>query len=450
MLHRKYPALLALAISTTGFGSGFISIPAVAADAVSITNTEQTAQHHFDIAPGSLASVLNRLASTANITLSFDPTIVGRLNSSGVQGNYSVDDALKHLLVNTELQHIHTPSGGYIVAKPSQARVQTLPSVQIVGDAIQPNEIPTEYAGGQVARGGGLGMIGNTDFMDASFNITSYTSGLIENQQARSIANIVDNDPSVQVSSRGRGTNVSGGEAFFIRGFTVRNQDVSMNGLYGVLPRNTIGLESVERVEIMKGPNALLNGVSPWGSVGGGINVVPKRAMDEPLTRVTATYRSDTQLGTHLDVGRRFGDNKNFGVRFNGVYMEGDTAVQRQTSMLGMASVGMDYRGERLRLSGDIGYQKDRTDGASGFGSGLKVSDASSVPDAIDPSESTAQDWERTENKDVYVALHAEYDLMSNITLYGGAGGRNNTPFNLRTNHTLIDSENTLASFPVY
>jgi len=151
-----------------------------------------------------------------------------------------------------------------------------------------------------------------------------------------------------------------------------------------------------------------------------------------------------------LDVGRRFGDNKNFGVRFNGVYMEGDTAVQRQTSMLGMASVGMDYRGERLRLSGDIGYQKDRTDGASGFGSGLKVSDASSVPDAIDPSESTAQDWERTENKDVYVALHAEYDLMSNITLYGGAGGRNNTPFNLRTNHTLIDSENTLASFPVY
>ncbi|WP_449405905.1 hypothetical protein [Massilia phosphatilytica] len=47
--------------------------------------------------------------------------------------------------------------------------------------------LPSAYAGGQVARGGRLGLLGNVDIMDAPFNATNYTQALIQDQQAKSV-----------------------------------------------------------------------------------------------------------------------------------------------------------------------------------------------------------------------------------------------------------------------
>lgn len=412
-------------------------------------SAEMSAPREYAIGPNALSDVLAEFAAMAGVQLVFEPGMLAGLKSPGLQGDYGIEEGFSRLLEGSGYLLVAEGHRSYSLRAISDG-TRTLAPVSVTGTApSRSGKPPVAYAGGQVATGGRLGMLGDTDFMNAPFSITSYTSQRLEGQQARSLADVVDDDPSVQVGSRGRGTNTSGGDALYIRGFLVRNQDVSLKGLYGVLPRNTIAMEAAERVEIIKGPNALLNGASPWGSVGGGINVVPKRATDAPLTRVKGIYRSDAQFGTHLDVGRRFGEENRFGVRFNGAYMDGDTAVQDQESTLGLVTLGVDYRGDRLRLSGDLGYQQDRTDGGSGFGSGLQITEGTSVPDAIDPGKRTAQSWERTENKDEYIALHGEYDLTPAVTLYGGAGGRNNTPYNLRTNHTLLDEE-TLASMPVY
>ncbi|MGY0554050.1 TonB-dependent receptor [Vreelandella sp. 2A-K22] len=323
-----------------------------------------------------------------------------------------------------------------------------LPTLQVTESRLY-DSLPVPYAGGQVATGGRLGLLGNMDIMDAPFNITSYTSNLIKSQQSRSIADILDNDPSVQTSTRGRGTN-TGGDTFQIRGFTLFNSDIALNGLYGVMPTNTISMETVERVEIIKGPNTLLNGVSPGGRVGGTINVIPKRASDTPLTEISAVYQSDSLLGTHIDAGRRFGESNQLGIRFNGVFRDGNTAVDGQSSTLGAASLGFDYQEDNYRLSADLGYQKDKTNAGSGFGSGLQIRQGAEVPSAPNANKQTAQSWEEIENEDTYAALQGEYDLSPNWTLYGGLGGRNNTRYNLRTNHALIDTSNSLASFPVY
>src|SRR5438094_6560295 len=48
--------------------------------------------------------------------------------------------------------------------------------------------LPAAYAGGQVARGGRLGLLGNVDIMDAPFSATNYTQALIQEQQARGVA----------------------------------------------------------------------------------------------------------------------------------------------------------------------------------------------------------------------------------------------------------------------
>ncbi len=100
---------------------------------------------------------------------------------------------------------------------------------------------------------------------------------------------MVNNDPSIR-------TNVpafSGILGFFIRGFPVFAQDIAFNGLFGVADAFNPAIEPIERVEVLRGPSTLLSGVPPFGNIGGIINLIPKRAGEEPLNRVTlATART--------------------------------------------------------------------------------------------------------------------------------------------------------------
>ena len=95
---------------------------------------------------------------------------------------------------------------------------------------------------------------------------------------------------------------------------------------------------------------------------------MPKRAGNTPLTSVTATYESDNMPGMHVDVGRRFGDRQQWGVRFNGVYRNGDTAVDKQKQGMNLAALGLDWRGERARVSLDLYRQREKMDGINYFG----------------------------------------------------------------------------------
>src|SRR5687768_1455356 len=60
------------------------------------------------------------------------------------------------------------------------------------------------FAGGQVATGARTGILGTQDMMNTPFSVHSYTNELIVNQQAKSVADVLLNDPSVR-QARGFG-----------------------------------------------------------------------------------------------------------------------------------------------------------------------------------------------------------------------------------------------------
>src|SRR5690349_19271171 len=86
------------------------------------------------------------------------------------------------------------------------------------------------FPGGQVARGGRAGILGTRDNLETPFSITSYTNDLIQDRQARSVGEVLQNDPTVRVA-RGFGNFQ---EAYFIRGFILTSDDVAYNGLYSL------------------------------------------------------------------------------------------------------------------------------------------------------------------------------------------------------------------------
>ncbi|MFJ7311566.1 TonB-dependent receptor [Pseudomonas sp. NPDC098747] len=282
-----------------------------------------------------------------------------------------------------------------------------------------PTALPETLAGGQVARGARLGMMGNKDVMDTPFSVTSYTAKTLADLQTVTVADALERDPSV------RSTGQTGGivDSFFIRGFAIGEGnlgELAYDGVYGVAPNYRVFTDYAERVEVLKGPGALMYGISPNSGVGGVINIVPKRPLDEDLTRFTGSYASDSQVGGHLDLSRRFGSQNQFGVRFNGNLQGGDTAVDDQQRDLGIGAIALDYRGERLRLNLDYISQKENFEGAS---RPFTVAPGVDVPSAPNGRTNVSQDWGWSDTKEQSALLGGEYDLTDNVTVFAHAGG---------------------------
>lgn len=306
---------------------------------------------------------------------------------------------------------------------------------------------PKPYAGGQVATGGQLGLLGNRGVMDTPFSQVNYTDKLIKDQQARTVVDVLYNNPSIRTTWADN----SYTSALMIRGFPVSPWDFSFNGLFGVVPGLSFAADSVDRVEVLNGPSAFLNGLPPLGSVGGTINIVPKRATDDPITRITGLYSSNSTFGTQIDVGRRYGENKEWGVRFNGSYRNGDTSTNNQSIELGNAAVGLDYRGERFRTSLDLGYQNQNTQSPlrpTYLGAGV------AVPKAPSADANWFQPWTYAHVQDIYGAWRGEYDLTNNFTVYAAVGGRRNRDYLLTGFATINNANGNLVeapyNFPVF
>ncbi len=299
---------------------------------------------------------------------------------------------------------------------------------------------PDVFAGGQVARGGQMGVLGNQDNMDVPFTLTSYTSKLIEDQQAEDVGDVLLNDPSVR-QSFGFGNQA---QVFVIRGLPLSSDDISYNGLYGVLPRQIISTDAVERVEVFKGPNAFINGVSPTGTgLGGSVNLVPKRAGDEPIRRYTQDISTDGRVGEHLDLGQRFGEDNRFGARVNLAQREGDTAIDDESQRTKLFTLGLDYRGDNFRLSGDFGYQKQRI---NNLRNSVRLGTITSIPRAPDASHNYGQDWTYSQTEDTFGMLRGEWDLNEDWTAYVAGGAKHTRENGVYGTPVLTDSSTGAAT----
>jgi iron complex outermembrane receptor protein len=315
----------------------------------------------------------------------------------------------------------------------------TLEGVEVTADREhQPNKLPPAYAGGQVARGANLGVLGNKDFMDTPFNVTSYTAQTMEDKQADTLYDVLINDPSVRFTTSAGHSN----ENYMIRGLEVNYQYLYFNGMQGLAPQYHVPVEFLERVEVLKGPSSFLyGGVNT--SVGGAINLVPKRAGEEDITNFTTSYTSSSHLGGHIDIGRRFGENKEWGIRFNGVYADGDTEVDAQSKERLLGALGVDYQKDKWRLSLDAyGSQENYDNGAPSMYY-LANGYVESAPDGSTNAYKGISGTTRNNG----VLFKGEYDIHDNLTAYAGIGilSANATGY-INGNHVLNLQSNGTAT----
>ncbi|VEH67364.1 Ferrichrome receptor FcuA precursor [Rodentibacter pneumotropicus] len=311
-----------------------------------------------------------------------------------------------------------------------EQKVEELDVIEVSADATQTG-LAKEFAGGQVASGSRAGILGNKTNLENPFATTSYTNKFIQDKQARSVADVLKNDPNIRVA-RGFGNFQ---ESYFMRGFITNSDDILYNGLYGLLPRQYIASEMFERVEIQRGASAFLNGIAPsGGSIGGTIALMPKRAAMEDLNRLNIGLSSNERANVGTDISRRFGNKKEFGVRLNAAHTEGESAIDSDKARNTVFHLGLDWKGEKVRVSADLGYQKNY------LGSprpSVTLNGVDEVPAAPKATSNWGQHWTYSEERDVFGTLRAEYDFLPHFTGYVAYGFRDGKEANLLANLTV-------------
>lgn len=398
-----------------------LSTPAFAQSAV-----QTAAPRSYSIPAGPLDRALNSFAATSGVEFTADAALLQGRSSRGLSGIFTVDQGFAELLRGQDLAARRQANGSYVLAKAAPARAAseaeateaTLAVVKVTGSTASATDLPASYAGGQVARGAKLGLLGNVDMMDAPFNVTAYTAQAIADQQSATVGDVLRNDPSVRFTT----SDGHNAENITIRGFEVNSSELAFNGMYGMLPGAHVPTGFIERVEVFKGPAAMLSGISPSGAVGGVVNIVTKRAADEDLTRLTTSYASASQLSQAVDIGRRFGEQKRLGVRFNSSLGYGESSLDDQTKRDNFFALGMDYRGDNWKMEFDA-YSTHQHQ-ANGSPLMVGFSTLGRVLDAPDPSENALRGTYAHQRTDGAM-LRGEVKLNRQLTAYATLGTAN-------------------------
>lgn len=379
----------------------------------------QSAAISISIPAQPLSQALLELANRYSLDLAYSPEIVKGLYAPAVSGSLTADQALGQLLANTNIRYQRRGKNVSLTALAPNAdsQVTQLAPVTVTGSL---NGLTPAYAGGQLATGSRVGMLGNKDFMETPFSTKAYTRESIENSPSGNLLKVIsDSDPSV--STTGSDYDLSNYASVHIRGFSTAGfEDLGINGLYGLASYGNRSLgDFAERVEIFKGPSALLNGMMPSGSVAGTVNTVTKRATDEAINRVTLGYESDSIYSGKVDFGRRFGADNEWGIRINASKRKGETAVKHKKVDNEAVGLGLDYRGSRLRVGLDWIHNEENTDGVSAqITSRLSAVPAPPTHDKLIAGEP----WSIYNTKGNLFMLKGEYDLSDDTTVWASVG----------------------------
>ncbi|MDO4725111.1 MAG: TonB-dependent siderophore receptor [Comamonadaceae bacterium] len=311
----------------------------------------------------------------------------------------------------------------------------TLPTVTVTGQA---EPAGTPYAGGQITSGARMGLLGERDFMDMPLATISYAEQFIAEQPEADVQGVMArSDPAVFLS----GIPGEHLESYSIRGFGMDAGDVSVDGLAGMGSAYRNLAERFERIEVLRGPSAMLGGMPPKGSVGGAVNLVPKRAGSAPLTRLTVGLQSDAHGRAHLDLGRRFGAEQQLGLRLNAMGRSGETAVETQKKTGHLGSLALDWRGQRARVFADLYATGDRL---SGMTRGLALAPGVGVPRPPRATVSWNPPWAFYDAAARGAMLRGEFDVSERLSAWAAAGRSSSGLETMMGLPTLLDAAGSM------
>ena len=277
----------------------------------------------FDIPAGSLATALTRFASTAAVTVSFDPAHATGQASAGLRGRYTVDAGLRQLLAGSKLQAVRQANGSYsLLPIIGDGATLQLGATSISGLAIESAYGPVD---GYVATRSATGTKTDTPILEIPQAINVVTADQVTAQGARNLTQALRYTPGLNT---GGFTDRNGiADEITSRGFAPTplyfdGAYIPYAGSLGGAPQ--IDPYTLERIEVLKGPSSVLYGQNQPGGL---INLVSKRPTTEQRNQVKLGAGSYNRVNGAIDSSGPLDDQKEFSYRIIGVANKGNQQV---------------------------------------------------------------------------------------------------------------------------
>jgi iron complex outermembrane receptor protein len=182
----------------------------------------------------------------------------------------------------------------------------------------------------------------------------------------------------------------------------------------------TVPTENKEKIETLKGANALMFGIA---SPAGIINLITKRAGPVDLNTVGWLANSFGQLGGSLDVSRRFLPDKQLGVRLNGSVAQLENGVRGTRGDGEFVSLGLDWKAtSRLTLQGDVEYFAKHVPEQGGVNLANPVNGEIPITKVPDPRNLLSGPWAKLRADTKNFQVRADYVLLDGLKLLAEVG----------------------------
>lgn len=293
---------------------------------------EQSVGMRFAIPAQSLATALIAFGKQANVQVLTASQTVDALRSHAISGTLAPQVALAQLLEGTKMSFVFVDARTVVVkpsavasatpgnvASSSPSSAKLLPPIQAIGLVGNDAGFMADVSSGPTRT--------LSDPIDVPQSVGIVTQSLLQSEQVQTIADAIRNIAGAEYIGGSSGLPI-----FDVRGF------IAGNGMTDGMPNNVLAVGDyppmigVERVEVLKGPQAILGDTSAYNNFGGLIDVVLKKPQSEPVHQLMFSFgdHGEKQLG--VDLAGALNDSRTLTYR---LVANGDVADRTPQNMRG-------------------------------------------------------------------------------------------------------------------
>ena len=329
-----------------------LPLAALATSPVALAQSaSQQAVRGYDIPAGPLSSALSRFAGEAGVMLSVDGRLLEGRQSSGLQGQYGIEDGFAALLQGSGLQAVRDEQGTYSLASsPSRDQAEAVELKPMVVEGFALGNALGEMEGYNATHSS-VATKTSMPLAETSQTVSVVTRQQIEDQGSRSIAQAVRYTPGLMSTPYGATTRY---DYVAMRGIT----DGSVDNLYldgqkllgdsGTYSSLQVDPYFIERIDILKGPSSVLYGRSLPGGL---VAMTSKKPQYEASRQIQLSYGSEDNKQAAFDFTGPLEDER-IAYRLVGVVKDADNQVDgvEEKRYAVMPSLSIDFT-EDTRLT---------------------------------------------------------------------------------------------------
>lgn len=246
--------------------------------------------HQFSLAAAPLATTLREISRVSGTNIKFDATDVQDAKAPAISGAMTAIEAVQQALVGSGLT-MNMLANGTI-----QVSVHRLGVITVTATRSEAEQGFKASRSSTATRSG-------AELKEVPQAVTVVTAKVIETQQAQSVQDLLQNVAGVVTNESAQGV-----ASYRVRGFA--SSGVS-NGISNPYASST-NVAGIDRIEVLKGPSAILSGADALGGV---VNIVTKKPTAERIRDVTVGYASHRDVSAAVDIGDAITDDEKLSYR---------------------------------------------------------------------------------------------------------------------------------------